>query len=59
MAGVTVLICGLILLVIPGPGLLVIVAGLVILSLEFEWAKRYLHKARTQLDKVKEKVKNR
>lgn len=55
LVGVTVVIVGVILLAIPGPGLLVIVAGLLILSLEFDWAKRYLHQARQRLEALKPK----
>ena len=59
IAGVAVLICGAILLVVPGPGLLVIVAGLLILSIEFDWAKRYLHQARTKLNSMNQAIRNK
>ncbi len=36
--GFTVLAVGLVMLVTPGPGLLVIIAGLAILAHEFSWA---------------------
>ena len=42
--GLTVLIIGLVLLFIPGPGIPVIVFGLIILALEFVWARRILRK---------------
>ena len=38
--GFGLLAAGLALLVLPGPGMLVVVAGLGLLSLEFEWARR-------------------
>jgi len=44
--GGTVVALGLALLVLPGPGLLVIPAGLAILALEFAWARRWLRIAR-------------
>ena len=44
--GFTVLTVGMVLLVTPGPGLLVIIAGLAILAHEFAWAA-------TALDRVK------
>lgn len=44
--GFTVLAVGLVLLVTPGPGLLVIVAGLAILAHEFAWAGIALDKVR-------------
>ncbi len=46
--GFTVLAVGLVLLVTPGPGLLVIIAGLAILAHEFAWAATALEKARTR-----------
>ena len=42
--GVTVLLIGLALIVLPGPAFVVIPAGLAILSLEFAWARHWLHK---------------
>lgn len=57
LVGIPVLILGIILVPLPGPGLLVIIAGLLILSLEFEWAKRYVQKAKTELKKLSNKSK--
>ena len=42
--GFTVLLIGVILIFLPGPGLLVIPAGLAILSTEFLWARNLLKK---------------
>lgn len=44
--GVSLLAAGLAMMVLPGPGLIVIVLGLFVLSLEFEWAERRLDQAR-------------
>lgn len=44
--GGTVLIFGMILIVTPGPAVLVIPAGLAILGTEYAWARRWLRKAR-------------
>lgn len=46
VVGTTVLVLGLIMLVTPGPGLVVIPIGLGILSLEFAWARRLLQRVR-------------
>jgi tellurite resistance protein TerC len=46
MIGGTVLLFGLALVVLPGPAILVIPAGLAILATEFAWAKRWLRKAK-------------
>ncbi len=50
--GMLVLAIGLILLVLPGPGLLVCVLGLFILSLEFDWAKVHKERLTAKLGKV-------
>ena len=42
--GVSVLLAGVAMLALPGPGLVVIIAGLVILATEFTWAERALDK---------------
>ena len=52
--GFTVLTVGLILLVTPGPGLLVIIAGLAILAHQFSWAATALDKAKTRAAQAKE-----
>lgn len=43
VAGFFILGAGLLMLVLPGPGLLAIAAGLGILALEFAWAQWLLH----------------
>lgn len=59
LVGIPVLILGIILVPAPGPGLLVIVAGLFILSLEFEWAQKYLDNARAKLKGIYDHSKQR
>ncbi len=49
--GGTVVLLGIILIFIPGPALLVIPAGLLILSTEFLWAKRLLNHVKEHLGK--------
>jgi hypothetical protein len=44
-------------LVLPGPGIVVIIAGLAILAKEFTWAERTLDKAKEQASKATSKVK--
>lgn len=56
LVGVAVLVAGLIMMVAPGPGILGIVAGLAILSLEWEWADRWLVAARRKLDEARAKA---
>jgi uncharacterized protein (TIGR02611 family) len=46
LIGFTVLLVGVVLIVLPGPAILVIPAGLAILATEFAWAKRWLRRAK-------------
>jgi uncharacterized protein (TIGR02611 family) len=47
--GFTVLLIGVVMIVTPGPSLLVIVLGLAILATEFIWARRLLNQIKGQL----------
>ncbi len=49
VVGVTVLLIGVIMLVTPGPALVVIPVGLAILSIEFTWARSWLKKLRESI----------
>lgn len=44
--GSTVILLGIVMLVTPGPGLIVIPIGLAILGAEFAWARHWLRKVR-------------
>jgi len=57
IAGFTLLLAGLAMLVLPGPALAVIPVALAILSLEFAWAARWLEKAIEQAEKAKQTAK--
>lgn len=59
IAGVTVVAIGVALLVLPGPGLLVIIAGLAILATEFVWAERALDAAKARAKSATDKVRRR
>lgn len=52
LVGGTVVLIGVLMIVFPGPAVLVIPAGLAILSLEFAWAKHWLGKIRTGSDSL-------
>ena len=45
-AGVAILAVGVVLLIAPGPGVLVVALGFFVLGLEYEWANRYFERAR-------------
>jgi len=49
VVGMTVLLLGVALIVLPGPAILVIPAGLAILGLEFRWARRWMSRARAMI----------
>ena len=53
-AGFAVLGVGLVMLVTPGPGLLVIIAGLAILAHQFAWAASALDKAKARAAQARE-----
>ena len=59
IVGSLVLAAGAVMLITPGPGLLGIIAGLLILSTEFEWAQRYLDTARRKLKETNDKIRNK
>lgn len=46
IVGVTVLVIGFVMLVTPGPAIVVIPVGLAILSIEFTWARAWLKRLR-------------
>lgn len=57
--GMTVVLLGVVMIVLPGPATLVIPAGLAILGLEFAWARRWLARARTMLEKGVQTISRR
>ena len=46
--GLTLLLCGVVMLVTPGPGVLLILSGLSVLAVEFVWARRLLKKIKAK-----------
>ncbi len=50
--GMTVLLFGLTLIVLPGPAIIVIPVGLTILGSEVAWARHVLNKVKTGKDKI-------
>jgi len=51
LLGAVVVVVGIILIPFPGPGWLIVLAGLAIWAVEFVWAQRLLHFTRTQLER--------
>ncbi len=52
--GVALLVLGLAMMVLPGPGILVIVAGLAVLATEYVWARRLLVRAKKEATKAQD-----
>jgi uncharacterized protein (TIGR02611 family) len=57
IVGMTVLLIGIIMIVAPGPAILVIPAGLAILATEYAWARRWLRIIRESAEKGAGKLK--
>lgn len=49
LAGITVLLCGVVMLILPGPGLLVIFLGLALLAVEFVWARVWISRIKERM----------
>jgi uncharacterized protein (TIGR02611 family) len=56
--GFTVVVVGLALLVLPGPGLLVMAVGFGMLALEFAWAERVLERTLDRMSKTSKTVRH-
>lgn len=59
LIGVSIVFIGVIMLVLPGPGVLVIFAGMAVLASEFPWAQRALTKAKHKLQPLMDKIKTK
>lgn len=55
VAGSTVLLMGIAMIVLPGPAVLVVPIGLGVLATELVWARRLLNKLKSTFQKGKEK----
>ena len=53
MIGMTILLFGILLIFIPGPAIIVIPLGLLILATEFIWAKKILDKMKQKMGRKK------
>lgn len=59
LVGLSVLLVGLAMIVLPGPAFIVIPAGLAILATEFIWARRLLKRLRSELENAGTAIRNR
>ena len=56
IAGFAVVLAGLAMLLLPGPGIVVIIAGLAILATEYVWAQRLLKIAKEKANQAKDVI---
>ena len=59
VVGATVSLFGVLLLVLPGPGLLIVFLGLTILATEFVWARLWLRRLRAGAKRVGRRARSR
>ncbi|MFH2021037.1 MAG: PGPGW domain-containing protein [archaeon] len=57
--GMTILIIGIAMILLPGPAILVIPLGLAILATEFLWAKEWLHKIKVKTAEIKHRFRKK
>jgi uncharacterized protein (TIGR02611 family) len=55
-SGIAVFVVGIVMLVLPGPGLLVSATGLAMLALEFVWAEQLLLRLTTKLQRARRRA---
>lgn len=59
IGGFTLLVAGVAMLLLPGPGLITIILALGILAAEFVWAKRLLNRVKEQGERIRQTVLTR
>lgn len=55
--GLAVLMAGVVMMVTPGPGIVAIILGLVILSTEWDWAERWVDRTRAYAHETAERAR--
>lgn len=56
IAGFALVLAGLAMLILPGPGILVIIAGLAVLATEYVWAQTALNYTKRKASEAKDRV---
>ncbi|MEA2581284.1 MAG: hypothetical protein QOE83_2176 [Actinomycetota bacterium] len=59
VVGLIVVLAGIVMLVLPGPGIVTIIAGLAILATEYVWAERLLRAAKARAGQAKDAALDR
>lgn len=57
--GTALVVAGLVFMVLPGPGIPLVILGLVVLATEFAWAESILHRVKRHAATVTSKVSSR
>lgn len=56
LVGVCLVLGGIALMPLPGPGIVVVVAGLAVLATEYVWARRLLRRAKAEAERAQEEA---
>jgi uncharacterized protein (TIGR02611 family) len=56
VAGLVLLLLGVVMMVLPGPGIVFILLGLAVLATEYVWAQRALNYTKQKAEQAKDKV---
>lgn len=59
VVGGVVVVTGIVLMPLPGPGMLIVLAGLAILATQFEWAQDVLDRARARAKEALARIRGR
>ena len=59
IAGLVLAVAGAIMLVTPGPGILVLLAGLAVLATEYAWAERMLDRVKARTRQAADAIRRR
>lgn len=57
-AGIVVVVAGIVLLPLPGPGTLVILGGLALLARDHDWAARLLNRGRAAVTRARTRTRS-
>lgn len=56
LIGITILVIGILMIILPGPAIIFIPLGLTILATEYIWAKIWLKKLKSKVSEIKKKI---
>lgn len=56
IVGIVLVAAGVVLMPLPGPGILLVVAGLAVLATEYVWARKFLGRAKDEAEKAQEQA---